>query len=221
MESIHVSFDDRKITGLEDFNDHDQLRFENEALNPDSVNSDNPNPDTANPDTANPDNVNPDSADSDRINSEVIETVVSAPERSASLQGEQTNVQHTPQEQSEQTTPLSTDSSNPDMSSSDNSDSSVPADSISKSINSGGASESADRDSMNHGGGFNSRDQLPSARKWTKAHTPDFIIGNPEAGVTTRSGTANECLYHSFLSQTEPKKVEEALQDADWVQAMQ
>ena len=216
MESIHVSFDDRKITGLEDFNDHDQLRFENEALNPDSVNSDN-----ANPDTANPDNANPDIADSDRINSEVIETVVNAPERSSSLQGEQTNVQHTPQELSEQTTPLSTDSSNPDMSSSDNSGNSNNSDSISESINSGGASESADRDSMDHGGGFNTRDQLPSARKWTKAHTPDLIIGNPDAGVTTRSGTANECLYHSFLSQTEPKKVEEALQDADWVQAMQ
>ncbi|KAL8098803.1 hypothetical protein AgCh_031504 [Apium graveolens] len=40
MESINVSFDDKKITGLEDFDDHDQLRFENEDLNSDSVNSD-------------------------------------------------------------------------------------------------------------------------------------------------------------------------------------
>ncbi|KAL8103447.1 hypothetical protein AgCh_027868 [Apium graveolens] len=28
--------------------------------------------------------------------------------------------------------------------------------------------------------------------------------------------TSSECLYNSFLSQTKPKKVEEALQDADW-----
>ncbi|KAL8109817.1 hypothetical protein AgCh_025786 [Apium graveolens] len=39
MESINVSFYDKKITGLEDFNDQDQLRFENEDLNSDSVNS--------------------------------------------------------------------------------------------------------------------------------------------------------------------------------------
>ncbi|KAL8095676.1 hypothetical protein AgCh_036896 [Apium graveolens] len=48
MESINVSFDDKKITRLEDFNDHDQLRFENEVLNSDSVN-----PDTANSDGLN------------------------------------------------------------------------------------------------------------------------------------------------------------------------
>ena len=74
---------------------------------------------------------------------------------------------------------------------------------------------------MDHGGASSSRENLPSARKWTKSHTPNLIIGNPDAGVRTRTGTSNECLYNSFLSQTEPKKVEEALQDADWVQAMQ
>ncbi|KAL8124233.1 hypothetical protein AgCh_012028 [Apium graveolens] len=47
MEFIHVSFDDKKITGLEDAYDHGKLRFENEEpyaelLNPDS--------DTVNPD---------------------------------------------------------------------------------------------------------------------------------------------------------------------------
>ena len=69
--------------------------------------------------------------------------------------------------------------------------------------------------------GSSSRSQLPHERKWTKSHTPDLIIGNPDAGVQTRTATANECLFHSFLSQTEPKKVEEALKDADWVTAMQ
>ena len=31
MESIQVSFNDKKITGLEDADDHDKLRFENEV----------------------------------------------------------------------------------------------------------------------------------------------------------------------------------------------
>ena len=74
---------------------------------------------------------------------------------------------------------------------------------------------------MDYGGESNSRSQLPHARKWTKSHTPDLIIGDPDAGVQTRTTTTNECLFHSFLSQTKPKKVEEALQDADRVTAMQ
>ena len=74
---------------------------------------------------------------------------------------------------------------------------------------------------MDYGGESNSRSQLPHARKWTKSHTPDLIIGDPDAGVQTRTATVNECLFHSFLSKTEPKKVGEALQDADWVTAMQ
>ncbi|KAL8125834.1 hypothetical protein AgCh_013216 [Apium graveolens] len=72
MESINVSFDDKKITGLEDFNDHDQLRFENEVSNSDSVNSDSLNPDTAN---------------SDGLNSDVIETVVTTSKENAPVQG--------------------------------------------------------------------------------------------------------------------------------------
>ena len=41
------------------------------------------------------------------------------------------------------------------------------------------------------------------------------------AGVLTRSATQNECLFHNFLSHEEPKKVEDALKDSDWVTAMQ
>ena len=75
---------------------------------------------------------------------------------------------------------------------------------------------------MDLGGGLsNNRSHLPSARKWTKVHTPDLIIGNPDVGVKTRTASTNECLHHAFLSKIEPKKVEEALQDADWIQAMQ
>ncbi|KAL8105546.1 hypothetical protein AgCh_029365 [Apium graveolens] len=207
MESINVSFDDKKITGLEDFNDHDQLGFENEDLNSD---------------TENPDNLNPDTANSDGLNSDVIETVVTTPKEDAPVQGEHTKDTTTSQEASEHTTgSSSSDSSSSDKPSSDNSENSNSEGSNSESIISGGASKNVDKDSMDHGGASSSRNNLPSARKWTKSHTLDLIIGNPDAGVRTRTTTSSECLYNSFLSQTEPKKVEEALQDADWVQAMQ
>ena len=39
--------------------------------------------------------------------------------------------------------------------------------------------------------------------------------------VQTRRATQEECLYNSFLSKEEPKKVEEALLDPDWILAMQ
>ena len=48
-----------------------------------------------------------------------------------------------------------------------------------------------------------------------------MIIGDPDVGVRTRSATQNECLYSMFLSKMEPKKIEEALTDPDWVVAMQ
>ena len=91
--------------------------------------------------------------------------------------------------------------------------------------NSGGASietqESSFEDATDADGASSSRQQLPPARKWTKDHTPELIIGNPEACVLTRSATQNECLFHNFLSHKEPKKVEDALKDSDWVTAMQ
>ncbi|GJR74914.1 retrovirus-related pol polyprotein from transposon TNT 1-94 [Tanacetum coccineum] len=54
------------------------------------------------------------------------------------------------------------------------------------------------------------------------------IIGEPLAGITTRSrvrdsdvALAHECLYVNFLSETEPKKLIEALEEEGWVMAMQ
>ena len=66
-----------------------------------------------------------------------------------------------------------------------------------------------------------SRSNLPPQRKWTKSHPFELIIGDANEGVNTRSATQNECLYSSFISQEEPKKVEDALQDPYWVIAMQ
>ena len=47
-----------------------------------------------------------------------------------------------------------------------------------------------------------------------------MIIGDPDVGVRTRRATQNECLFSGFLSEMEPKKIEEALTDPDWVIAM-
>ncbi|GJX66065.1 retrovirus-related pol polyprotein from transposon TNT 1-94 [Tanacetum coccineum] len=54
------------------------------------------------------------------------------------------------------------------------------------------------------------------------------IIGEPLAGITTRSRirnseavSARECLYVNFLSKMEPKKLIEALEEEGWIIAMQ
>ena len=63
---------------------------------------------------------------------------------------------------------------------------------------------------------------VPSIRSvWSRDHPFELIIGDLDVGVRTRSATHNECQYSGFLSQMEPKKVEEALTDPDWVVVMQ
>jgi hypothetical protein len=52
-------------------------------------------------------------------------------------------------------------------------------------------------------------------------HPVDQILGDISKGVTTRSCLANFCEHYSFVSSIEPFRVEEALQDPDWVLAMQ
>jgi hypothetical protein len=49
----------------------------------------------------------------------------------------------------------------------------------------------------------------------------DQILGDINKGETTRSCLANFCEHYSFVSSIEPFMVEEALQDLDWVLAMQ
>ena len=65
---------------------------------------------------------------------------------------------------------------------------------------------------------------FPPLTKWTKSHPPNQVIGNPQSGVLTRSqlkARSEFCLYHAFLSKVEPKKVKEALEHSDWIEAMQ
>jgi hypothetical protein len=52
-------------------------------------------------------------------------------------------------------------------------------------------------------------------------HPVDQILGDISKGVTTRSRLANFCEHYSFVSSIEPFRVEEALQDPDWVLAIQ
>ena len=66
-----------------------------------------------------------------------------------------------------------------------------------------------------------SRRNLPRQTVWSRDHPWELIVGDPQAGVQTRSATRNECFFFGFLSQVEPKKIEEALIDPDWVIAMQ
>ena len=52
-------------------------------------------------------------------------------------------------------------------------------------------------------------------------HPVDNILGSIRRGVTTRSRLANFCEFYSFVSSLEPLRVEQALEDPDWVIAMQ
>jgi hypothetical protein len=52
-------------------------------------------------------------------------------------------------------------------------------------------------------------------------HPVDQILGDISKGVTNRSRLANFCEHYSFVSSTELFRVEEALQNLDWVLAMQ
>jgi hypothetical protein len=51
-------------------------------------------------------------------------------------------------------------------------------------------------------------------------HPLDTIIGDISRGVQTRSRLASFCEHFSFVSFIKSKKIEEALRDVDWVNAM-
>lgn len=57
--------------------------------------------------------------------------------------------------------------------------------------------------------------------KWDRDPTNDLIIGDPNTDVRTRRYVADEYLFACFLSQIEPKTVEEALLDPEWMLTMQ
>ncbi len=51
-------------------------------------------------------------------------------------------------------------------------------------------------------------------------HPLDTIIGDISRGVQTRSRLASFCEHFSFVSSIEPKRIDDALKDVDWVNAM-
>ncbi|KAJ9557130.1 hypothetical protein OSB04_011744 [Centaurea solstitialis] len=61
----------------------------------------------------------------------------------------------------------------------------------------------------------------PPALRWTKDHPIDQVLGNPSSGVKTRRQSGNICLYANFISENEPKEIDDALRDPAWVSAMQ
>ena len=48
----------------------------------------------------------------------------------------------------------------------------------------------------------------------------DSIIGDISRGVQTRSRLVSFCENFSFVSSIEPKKIDEALKDIDWMNSM-
>nr|ABF97065.1 retrotransposon protein, putative, Ty1-copia subclass [Oryza sativa Japonica Group] len=52
-------------------------------------------------------------------------------------------------------------------------------------------------------------------------HPTNSILGDINKGVSTRSRIVNFCEHYSFVSSLEPLRVKEALNDPDWVMAMQ
>ncbi|KAL8115149.1 hypothetical protein AgCh_021830 [Apium graveolens] len=80
--------------------------------------------------------------------------------------------------------------------------------------------EEEDGGFASHANGESNSSQQDHTRKWDRSHTKDAVIGDPNAGVRTRSAIVNESFYACFLSQIEPKKTEEALLDPDWITAM-
>lgn len=61
----------------------------------------------------------------------------------------------------------------------------------------------------------------PRPWKYQNSHLLDQIISNMNKGVQTRSSVKNFCAFSAFLSNVEPKNINEALKDPDWVLAMQ
>ncbi|KAK1698754.1 hypothetical protein QYE76_015451 [Lolium multiflorum] len=53
-----------------------------------------------------------------------------------------------------------------------------------------------------------------------RGHTHDKVLGDVRAKVSTRRQLANFSNHHAYISLVEPKKVFEALEDSDWVEAM-
>ena len=66
-----------------------------------------------------------------------------------------------------------------------------------------------------------SSQNLPKDWKFVIKHPQYQIIGNPSSGVRTRSSLRNICNNLAFISQIEPKNINDALVDENWMIVMQ
>jgi hypothetical protein len=113
-----------------------------------------------------------------------------------------------PQEQQEQDQPSSSTLVHPPTQGEEH----VPQD---EGLDQGGAHEEHDKEEE--------ASQVPPTQVRSsiqRNHPVDQILGGISKEVTTRSRLANFCEHYSFVSSIEPFRVEEALQDPDWVLAM-
>jgi hypothetical protein len=63
--------------------------------------------------------------------------------------------------------------------------------------------------------------QLPKSWRIVKNHPIDQILGDPSQGVNTQSSLRNVCNNVAFVSEIEPKNIEEAETDESWLIAME
>ncbi|XP_075521594.1 uncharacterized protein LOC142554801 [Primulina tabacum] len=56
--------------------------------------------------------------------------------------------------------------------------------------------------------------------QWKKDHPLELVIGNPTAPLRTRNQLINEVMHAAFVPQIEPKKIDDALLDSNWIEAM-
>jgi hypothetical protein len=84
------------------------------------------------------------------------------------------------------------------------------------------ASSSGTHDEAHVQGQTSGSNQLPILQSTSIArdHPLDQIIGGIQSGVQTRSRLTSFCEHYSFVSLEEPKKIEDALKDSDWVNVM-
>nr|GEW06346.1 Gag-Pol polyprotein [Tanacetum cinerariifolium] len=66
--------------------------------------------------------------------------------------------------------------------------------------------------------------RYPSEHHWTKDHPLEQVIGNPSQSVRTRRQLESDgemCMFALTVSQTEPKNINEAMDDSAWIESMQ